>query len=172
MEGRPPWGSSLGGVRQKPAGAASRPSTAPSPRGTVAPSPAVKSPKKSVKKRSARKPAADPGPSAHEVNCEAAKEVAELIGRKATPPQSPQTDTRPPRPSPGPPHGGWPEQEVPSGDRRDSTGGVFAGCRVDSFVDDRVVAIAALDEVSSHADVLRRLVTVGVVWCAGLIRHR
>ena len=94
MEGRPPWGSSLGGVRQKPAGAASRTSTAPSPRGTVAPSPAVKSPKKSVKKRSARKPAADPGPSAHEVNCEAAKEVAELIGRKATPPQSPKTATR------------------------------------------------------------------------------
>jgi len=48
----------------------------------------------------------------------------------------------------------------------------LAGCRVDAFVDDRVVAIAALDEVSPHDDAFRLLVTVGVVWCAGLIRHR
>jgi hypothetical protein len=53
----------------------------------------------------------------------------------------------------------------------------LAGGRVDAFVDDRVVAIAALDEVSPHGDVLRRLVTVGVVWYARwpaplTVRHR
>ncbi len=64
-----------------------------------------------------------------------------------------------------------------SAPRRVVLGGVppvafLAGCRVDAFVDDRVVAIAALDEVSPHDDAFRLLVTVGVVWCAGLIRHR
>ena len=108
LEGRPPWGSSLG-IRQKTTttnrpsrvGLASRPSTAPSPRGTAPdaePAPS-RSPKK--KRRSvAKKPAADPGPSAHEENCEAAKEVAELIGRRATPPQSPKTASKSPRRSP------------------------------------------------------------------------
>jgi hypothetical protein len=48
----------------------------------------------------------------------------------------------------------------------------LAGGRVDVFINDCVVAIAALDEGSPRADVLRRLVTVGLVWCAGLIRHR
>ena len=108
LEGRPPWGSSLG-IRQKTTttnrpsrvGLASRPSTAPSPRGTAPdaePAPS-RSPKK--KRRSvAKKPAADPGLSAHEENCEAAKEVAELIGRRATPPQSPKTASKSPRRSP------------------------------------------------------------------------
>ena len=108
LEGRPPWGSSLG-IRQKTTttnrpsrvGLASRPSTAPSPRGTAPdaePAPS-RSPKK--KRRSvAKKPAAEPGPSAHEENCEAAKEVAELIGRRATPPQSPKTASKSPRRSP------------------------------------------------------------------------
>ena len=108
LEGRPPWGSSLG-IRQKTTttnrpsrvGLASRPSTAPSPRGT-APD-AEPAPSRSPKKKRwsvAKKPAADPGPSAHEENCEAAKEVAELIGRRATPPQSPKTASKSPRRSP------------------------------------------------------------------------
>ena len=108
LEGRPPWGSSLG-IRQKTTttnrpsrvGLASRPSTAPSPRGTapVAEPAPSRSPKK--KRRSvAKKPAAEPAPSAHEENCEAAKEVAELIGRRATPPQSPKTASKSPRRSP------------------------------------------------------------------------
>ena len=108
LEGRPPWGSSLG-IRQKTTttnrpsrvGLASRPSTAPSPRGTAPdaePAPS-RSPKK--KRRSvAKKPAAEPAPSAHEENCEAAKEVAELIGRRVTPPQSPKTASKSPRRSP------------------------------------------------------------------------
>ena len=108
LEGRPPWGSSLG-IRQKTTttnrpsrvGLASRPSTAPSPRGTAPdaePAPS-RSPKK--KRRSvAKKPAAEPAPSAHEENCEAAKEVAELIDRRVTPPQSPKTASKSPRRSP------------------------------------------------------------------------
>jgi hypothetical protein len=40
--------------------------------------------------------------------------------------------------------------------------GFFAGCRVDAFFDDRVAAIAALDEVSPHDDVRRRLVSFGL----------
>ena len=108
LEGRPPWGSSLG-IRQKTTttnrpsrvGLASRPSTAPSPRGTAPdaePAPS-RSPKK--KRRSvAKKPAAEPAPSAHEENCEAAKEVAERIGRRVTPPQSPKTASKSPRRSP------------------------------------------------------------------------
>ena len=108
LEGRPPWGSSLG-IQQKTTttnrpsrvGLASRPSTAPSPRGTapVAEPAPSRSPKK--KRRSvAKKPAAEPAPSAHEENCEAAKEVAELIGRRVTPPQSPKTASKSPRRSP------------------------------------------------------------------------
>ena len=108
LEGRPPWGSSLG-IRQKTTttngpsrvGLASRPSTAPSPRGTAPDAePAPSSSPKKKRRSVAKKPAADPGPSAHEENCEAAKEVAELIGRRATPPQSPKTASKSPRRSP------------------------------------------------------------------------
>ena len=47
----------------------------------------------------------------------------------------------------------------------------LAGGRVDAFVDDRVVAVASLDEMSPHGAVLCRLVTVGVVWYARVARH-